>query len=70
MLWPEAQPEGHRGSISHPRHCTDKKPDGDSRIGIGLPVIVPLDKDPRDDRFLMDQLIDTGARTTLGLEAS
>ena len=52
--------------------CANKKPHelmASQSIGIGLPVLVPLDKDPRHDRFLMDQLADEGARTILGLAA-
>ena len=29
--------------------------------GMGLPILIPLDKDPRRDRFLMDHLTDCGA---------
>ena len=38
-------------------------------VGIGLPVVVPMADDPREDRFLMDQLVDTGSRTVEGLAA-
>ena len=32
-------------------------------------MLVPLDKDPREDRFLLDQLVDTGSRTVEGMAA-
>ena len=38
-------------------------------VGEGLPIMVPLAKDPRADRFLMDQLVDTGSRTVEGMAA-
>ena len=38
-------------------------------VGIGLPVVMPMADDPRADRFLMDQLVDTGSRTVEGLAA-
>ena len=38
-------------------------------VGEGLPILVPLASDPRGDRFLMDQLVDTGSRTVEGVAA-
>ena len=38
-------------------------------VGLGLPVVVPMADDQRSDRFLMDQLVDTGSRTVEGLAA-
>ena len=40
------------------------------RVGEGLPILVPLARDPRSDRFLMDQMVDMGSRTDKGVAAA
>ena len=37
--------------------------------GIGLPVIIPLRENPRGDKALLDQLVNTGTRTIKGIAA-
>ena len=37
--------------------------------GVGLPLIVPLHENPVMDKALMDQLVDTGSRTIMGVAA-
>ena len=37
--------------------------------GVGLPLIIPLSENPRGDKALMDQLVDTGSRTIKGIAA-
>ena len=37
--------------------------------GIGLPVIFPLRDNPRGDKALLDQLVNTGTRTVKGIAA-
>ena len=37
--------------------------------GEGLPILIPMDKDPRQDRFLLGQLVGTGSRTVQGMAA-
>ena len=37
--------------------------------GVGLPLIMPLHENPVTDKALMDQLVDTGSRTIMGVAA-
>ena len=37
--------------------------------GIGLPLIIPISENPRGDKALMDQLVDSGSRTIKGIAA-
>ena len=61
---PESQPDGNlwkqRNKRPHDIWITQG-------MGEGLPILVPLDEDPRKDRFLMDHLVDIGSRTVEGM---
>ena len=73
-LWPECKALGSRVSRHSGKIC------GSREIGVrvtcGSHKVLekafrhwPLDKDPREDRFLLDQLVDTGSRTVEGMGA-
>ena len=77
-LWPECYALGSWTDAGEPERWEDLWKQRNNRphdvwvtqgVGIGLPVIVPMAADPRTDRFLMDQLVDTGSRTVEGLAA-
>ena len=36
---------------------------------VGLPLIIPLNENPIMDKALMDQLVDSGSRTIMGVAA-
>ena len=40
-----------------------------TRTGVGLPIIIPLHQNPAKHKALMDQLVDTGSRTIMGVAA-
>ena len=77
-LWPECYELGSWTDAGEPERWEDMWKQRNNRphdvwatqgVGIGLPVVVPMADDPRADRFLMDQLVDTGSRTVEGLAA-
>ena len=77
-LWPECYELGSWTDAGEPERWEDMWKQRNNRphdvwatqgVGIGLPVLVPMADDPRADRFLMDQLVDTGSRTVEGLAA-
>ena len=77
-LWPECYELGSWTDAGEPERWEDMWKQRNNRphdvwatqgVGIGLPVLVPMAVDPRVDRFLMDQLVDTGSRTVEGLAA-
>ena len=77
-LWPEGCAMGGWPDVGEPARWADIWKQRNNRphdiwvtqgVGEGLPIIVPLAKDPRADRFLMDQLVDTGPRTVEGTAA-
>ena len=77
-LWPEVWPAGEWGKVTDPtewvekRRRANKKPHellASQGIGISLPMLIPLDKDPRSNRLPMDQLTDNGGRNIQGLAA-
>ena len=77
-LWPECYDLGSWTDAGEPERWEDMWKQRNNRphdvwstqgVGIGLPVVVPMADDPRADRFLMDQLVDTGSRTVEGLAA-
>ena len=77
-LWPEVVPSGQWGSATDTAEwegkwrCANVKPlevwlaQG---TGVGLPLIIPLHENPVTDKALMDQLVDTGSRTIVGVAA-
>ena len=78
-LWPECYELGSWSDVGEPARWEDMWKQRNNRphdvwvtqgVGEGLPILVPLAKDPRSDRFLMDQLVDTGSRTVEGSESS
>ena len=77
-LWPECRQLGTWSDVGEPERWDDMWRQRNNRphdiwatqgVGEGLPILVPLAKDPRSDRFLMDQLVDTGSRTVEGMAA-
>ena len=77
-LWPEGIAMGSWSDVGEPTRWADMWNQRNNRphdiwvtqgVGEGLPILVPLAKDPRADRFLMDQLVDTGSRTVEGMAA-
>ena len=77
-LWPECCDLGTWSDVGEPARWDDMWKQRNNRphhiwvtqgVGEGLPILVPLAKDPRSDRFLMDQLVDTGSRTVEGMAA-
>ena len=77
-LWPECHDLGTWSDTGEPERWEDMWKQRNNRphdvwstqgVGIGLPILVPMAKDPRSDRFLMDQLVDTGSRTVEGMAA-
>ena len=77
-LWPEGIAMGSWSDVGEPTRWADMWTQRNNRphdiwvtqgVGEGLPILVPLAKDPRGDRFLMDQLVDTGSRTVEGTAA-
>ena len=78
LLWLEALPEEGWSAGSNANNwkemweCSNERPWDlieSQGGGIGLPVIVLLEEDPRSDRFLMDYLTDTGSRAIKGMAA-
>ena len=77
-LWPEGIAMGSWSDVGEPARWEEiwkqrnKRPHDiwvTQGVGEGLPILVPLAQDPRADRFLMDQLVDTGSRTVEGMAA-
>ena len=77
-LWPEGVAMGEWSDAGEPERWDDLWKQRNKRphdiwitqgVGEGLPILVPLSKDPRGDRFLMDQLVDTASRTVEGMAA-
>ena len=77
-LWPEVAPSGQWSSASDTAEWEGKwrranmKPLEIWRLqgtGVGLPLIIPLNENPRGDKALMDQLVDSGSRTIKGVAA-
>ena len=77
-LWPEGIAMGSWSDMGEPARWEEiwkqrnKRPHDiwiTQGVGEGLPILVPLAQDPRSDRFLMDQLVDTGSRTVEGMAA-
>ena len=77
-LWPECHQLGTWSDAGEPERWNDMWRQRNNRphdiwatqgVGEGLPILVPLAKDPRSDRLLMDQLVDTGSRTVEGMAA-
>ena len=77
-LWPECYALGSWSDAGEPTRWEDMWKQRNNRphdvwatqgVGMGLPILVPMADDPRSDRFLMDQLVDTGSRTVEGLAA-
>ena len=77
-LWPECYELGTWTDAGEPERWEDMWKQRNNRphdvwatqgVGIGLPILVPMAADPRVDRFLMDQLVDTGSRTVEGMAA-
>ena len=77
-LWPECHDLGTWTDAGEPTRREDMWKQRNNRphdiwvtqgAGEGLPILVPMANDPRSDRFLMDQLVDTGSRTVEGMAA-
>ena len=77
-LWPEGIAMGGWSDVGEPARWEEvwkqrsKRPHDiwvTQGVGEGLPILVSLAKDPRADRFLKDQLVDTGSRTVEGMAA-
>ena len=77
-LWPEYEPLGSHSRKAEPSEwedkwvCSNKRPHDlwiTQGVGEGLPILAPMDVDPRADRFLLDQLVDTGSCTVEGTAA-
>ena len=69
-LWPECCELGTWSDVAEPARWDDMWKQRNNRPhDIWVPILVPLAKDPRSDRFLMDQLVDTGSRTVEGMAA-
>ena len=78
VLWPETVGIGQWGKATDPS-------DGDGKwkcanvnplevwlsqgIGEGVPILVPLHENPIKDKALLDQMVDTGSRTVMGVAA-
>ena len=77
-LWPEVAPGTGWSTPSEVAEwegkwrCANVKPLEiwkSQGTGIGLPVIIPLCENPRGDKALLDQLVNTGTRTIKGIVA-
>ena len=77
-LWPEVVPSGQWSSASYSAEwegkwrCANVQPLEiwkSQGTGIGLPLIIPLHENPKKDKALMDQLVDSGSRTIKGVAA-
>ena len=77
-LWPEVEPGTGWSTPSEVAEwegkwrCANVKPLEIWKAqgtGIGLPMIIPLRENPRGDKALMDQLVNTGTRTIKGVAA-
>ena len=77
-LWPEVEPGTGWSTPSEVAEwegkwrCANVKPLEIWKAqgtGIGLPMMIPLRENPRGDKALMDQLVNSGTRTTKGVAA-
>ena len=77
-LWPEVEPGTNWSTPSEVAEWEGKWRNANEKplelwksqgTGIGLPMIIPLRENPRGDKALLDQLVNTGTRSVKGVAA-